>query len=219
MTISTAKGNPTALSLMFFCLVICGTITFFVTDGILKNESVILVYTLIIVSALITSLMYISISLFFTHRLEKRIMNKSNYIENHNINLFIACNPIYILKLKKGTFEFYYNHIYLHATQFSFNRLEYILKLKSRFATLNKIDILFIYLYKYISIFLSAVFMFMLYNKSYEIIKDSNTFEWLPFMFVVILVLTPVYLIVTKIIGYFFIKIMKKRDLEFFMYN
>ena len=221
MTISTAKGNSTSIWLMFFCVVIFVILRFFFNDLIFKNESLILVYMFITISALVTSLVYISISLFFTHRFEKKIMDKSEYIQDYNINLFIAINPIYVLKLKKGTFEFYFNHIYLHATPFFFNKLEYILKLKSRFAKLNKIDILCIYLYKYISIFFSTVYIFVLFNGICELIKYNNNLNLFlyMFMFILILISIPVYIIFTKIVNYCIIKIMKKRDLEFFMYK
>jgi hypothetical protein len=144
MTISAEKGKPFS---MFF--VTFNSVSFFIYKMVLLNNiivhmSVILVYLLIVLLGVVTSLMYSVINIHFTHRIQDKVIDGSKYIRSCDCRIFSGYSSPYILKLKKDICSIYINETYLSSIH---DRRD-IFELRTRFFMLNLVDMLYIYLYK-----------------------------------------------------------------------
>ena len=219
MTISTVKGNPYSLSFMFFNLIAYSILGFLFRNFLTNYKSAVVVYTIITLLAVVTSFIYISIGLYFTHRLEEKIMRNCNYTKELGCVLFMRSNPKYILKLNKESFELYINRMYLTMFEFSVNGVDYISKLKSRFAKLNKVDILLIYIYKYASTSFMSVMLFTAWYNSGNITIGDGPLIRLLSIVIILCISISMYFMITKIWYIYITKILKQRNLEFFITN
>lgn len=212
MTISAVKEKPFSMLFLFFNFLIFWTLKFLVFDKITHNQPAILTYVIIIVSALITSFLYILISMHFTCKTEKKVISNSNYVREYGCNLFRRYKSPFIVRFGKCECNLYVNEMYLVLTQYPSDRMRYTADLRAKLFMLNARDILCIYCYKYIYIVLTSIFFFTVWHIC--IVCRINIYTIILICLVVV-----VYFIVDKICTNLVNKSMRKRKLEIFMYE
>lgn len=220
MIISTARGKPFSLIFMLYNFAIFQLLNIMLLDKIVIYKNVALIFISIIVLAVFTALVYILMNIWFRHYIEKDIVRISSYIEQYDCFLYDDYDIKCIVKLNNKTCKLYYNELNLFLTKVHGSRAEYILSLKSSFINLNKTDILFIYLYKYISVVVVSVIYFFMWfacisvSLAYSSIY-TEILAILPIVFLIILL----YFILDFVFSIYLIVILKKRNLEFFATN
>jgi hypothetical protein len=185
MTISTTGENPFSITFLMLNFLVFWVLKFSVLKEICERQSVVFVYTTIILLSLVTSFIYILISIYKTHKFEISTREMSMYVEEYKCNLFMGRKNTCFLLLKGKECEVYINQLFFVYSQYRPNRAEYILKLKARFVTLNKIDILYIYLYRYMKEILTSVSLIVIFQICSGISK--NTSSELVFLTIVLL--------------------------------
>jgi hypothetical protein len=210
MTISAVKEKPFSMLFLFFNFLIFWTLKFLVFDKVTHNQPAILTYVIIIVSALVTSFLYILISIQFTRKTEKKVISNSNYVREYGCSLFRRYKSPFIVRFRKGECDFYMNETYLVLTQYPSDRMRYISDLRSKLFMLNARDILCIYCYKYMYILLTSVFFFTVWHVC--VVCNINIY-----IIILICLIVVVYFIIDKICTNLVNKSMRKRKLEIFM--
>ncbi|MDF2866370.1 MAG: hypothetical protein K0R72_1188 [Clostridia bacterium] len=210
MIISTAKEKP--LSIFFF---IFNFLTFWILEislvgNITKQVSIILVYIITIVLSLLTGLIYAAINMYFTYKVEKKIMSKSTYVREYGASLFMGYNSIFLFKLKDDIHCLSLNKTHLYLTQYPRDRREYITELRTRLFLLKEMDIICIYFNKYIHSILNSVLFFVIWQICMvSEIKNGAIIQ--------IAIVLCSYYIINKFFTNLTKKIMIKRDLELFL--
>ena len=215
MTISTTGENQFSITFLMFNVLIFWVLKFLVLNKVFVNHSAMFVYTTIVLLALVTSFIYILINIYKTSKFEKITMKMSMYVEKHKSSLFMGNQNICFLRLKGKECEVYINHIYFVYTQRYQDRAEYISKLKARFAKLSKIDILFIYIYRYIREILTSISLFITWQICSII--NNNTPSEMVFKAIVVILLILLYYTVIKMCLIAIKGSIDKRNLELFV--
>ena len=187
MTISTTGENQFSVSFLMFNFLVFLVLKFSVLKEVFGSHSVMFSYTTIILFSLVTSLVYILIYIYKTNEFEMITMEMSMYVEKYKCNLFIGHENVCFLRLREKECDVYINQLFFIYSQYYSNRAEYISKLKARFATLNRIDILYIYLYRYMKEILTSVSLIVIFQICSSISK--NTPSELVFLTIVLLLL------------------------------
>ncbi len=210
MIISTVKEKSFSMLFLFFNFVIFWTLKFFVFDKVTHNQPAILTYVIIIVSALVTSFLYILISIQFTRKTEKKVISKSMYVREYGCSLFRRYKSPFIVRFGKGDCDLYMNEMYLVFTQYPSDRMTYISDLRSKLFMLNARDIICIYCYKYIYLLLTSVFFFTVWHIC--VVCNINIY-----IILLICLIVVVYFIIDKICANLVNKSMRKRKLDIFI--
>ena len=216
MTISTVKVRPFSTNFMLFDLTMFFMLKFVLLDKITEDKSITFTYLVFIITAIVVSFVYILLNSCFTRLIENKVMKCASYIEQYDCKIFRSNYVTYILKLDKDNCDIYMNEMFLFLTLYDEDRREYVAKLKTRFANLNKIDLVNIYLYKYVDIVLMSILLFIVWQIGNVITVGNNILLELLTILVIALVAIAIYYAVVKIFLRFITRIMKKRDLMFF---
>jgi len=219
MTISTTNERKISTTFWVFNFVIFCILNFLVLNEFFENKSGLFVYTTIIILALVTGCMYILIDIPFTCFLEGRTIAKSKYVAKYSCSIFTDYNKVCILILKYNRCDLYINQLYFLLDNCQSHRVLYLSKLKSRFLTLNKIDILYIYLYKYIDSVLMSVLLFIIWQFYSGINVYSHYINKVVIISCTLVLALPIYYAVTKICLVFITKVMQKRNLKMFTFE
>jgi len=219
MTISTRSKSTFTISFLIFNLLMFWTFKIMIVNKIISNKSALLTYLIIIAAAIFADLIYILINVYFTHRLEEKIISNSTYLEDFDFSYFIGSTTICILRLEDDKCQVYINYAYLEFIYYYWDVEEYIFELETSFDSLNKMDKIFIYLYKYMNTALMSIFLFVIWQ-----ICDSGTIagnvivQTTTVMFIA-LILLGVYYIANKIAYKYITKYIRKRDLTFLIFE
>ena len=219
MTISTTNERKISISFFVFNFVIFFVLNFLVLNKFFESKSGVFVYMTMIISALVTGCMYILIDISFTCFLEGRTIAKSKYVAEYSCSIFTDYNKVCILILKYNRCDVYINQLYFLLDNCQSHRVLYLSKLKSRFLTLNKIDILYIYLYKYIDSVLMSVLLFIIWQFYSGMSVYNNYINKVVIISCTIVLALPIYYVATKICMVFITKVMQKRNLKMFTFE
>lgn len=217
MTISTIMMKAFSPIFMLFNLVIFWTAKILVLNNMVRGQSLIVTYTIIVAAAIVTCGLYIMLDLRFIRKMEKNIMDNSIYVEQYGCSLFAHTNAKFVLKFKKDSHELYMNQIFLSLTQYKSDIPEYITNLKARFSKLKMIDIFLIYLSKYFSTISMSILLFVTWQICDSIHTKINIFAQIGVIFATVLVLICIYFFCTRFCLILINRIMRKRDLDFFV--
>lgn len=220
MTISTSNEKTTSISFWVFIFSVYWTFKFFVLNKFFENQSGIPIYSTIVTLALFTGLLYILIDIYFTRKREEaNIKLSSCYVEEYGCSLFMGHKNVCIVRSNKERCDLYINRLYFSYTQLQTNRPEYLAKIKSRFTTLNKIDILYIYSYKYIYMILITAILFVVWQIYSNALMSNNLSTQVITLFGILILICPMYYITTKICLFSITKFMRKRNLDMFTFK
>lgn len=216
MIISTKTYRPFTTSFMLFNFVVFWFFKFTLLDRIAKYTSPLHAFGVDIVLAFITGFVFILIRGYFVGREERVVMKGSKYFKKHNCNLFVDYDVPFILKIGRKTRELYINQVLLFPSQYYSNSEEVISELKERVLTLNKLDLLCIYLYKYMETVLMSLLFFVIWYLC-ELINMKNALNEIVLIMAISVVMTLAYFKIMKIIKSKLKKFMMKHDLDVFV--
>jgi len=216
MTISTSNEKTTSIPFWVFIFSVFWIFKFFVLNKFFENQSGIHIYGTIVTLALFTGFVYILMDIYFTGKREDTSIRMSScYVEVYGCSLFMGHENVFIIRSNKEKCEVYINRLYFSYTQLQTNKPEYLAKIKSRFTTLNKMDIIYIYSYKYIYLILITAILFVVWQIYSNALASNNLIT----MFGIVILIFPVYYITTKICLFSITKIMEKRNLDMFTFR
>lgn len=217
MIISTKVCNPFKTSFIFFNIVFFLLVKIVFIDKVIKNTSTLMSAIFIVLISILIAITYAAIDAFVVYLKEKKVIKHSGYVPSYGCYLFYVYNTRYIFKLGKdsGDAKVYVNQGYLYLNEYPEDRPEHVRRIKYRINTLSKVDIFFIYLYKYTSAVLMTLCFFGIWYV-YDLLKLSNS---LMHVFILLLLTLGAILVYFRIIDKVMGKlsaIMKKRALSMF---
>lgn len=217
MIISSINGKPFSIVFVMFNLAAFCIQKVLITDQISNIHSTFVVYSLMIVSAIFTGVVYSFIYLNHISSLEKQIMVYSLFVKEYDCSIFKGNDIRYIVQLNKDD-----HHIYINRRYFFYNhdydaKVHYIEILKNKLGKINAVDMLYIYLYKYINVVLMSVGYFFIWQLCF--VSKVNIMSFGRFLSILIILLITLYLycMVNPIFEKIITNRMTKRDLGFFI--
>lgn len=217
MIISTRKEELMTVPFIFFNFFVYWILKFTLFDPFMKaGGSIPIVSSLLVLSAIITGLIYILFNIRFINNVEKQVMKNSQYLEQFDCSIYPVYPASHIIFIEKGKINVYINHMFLMMNFYKSDIPEYVSDLKTSVKNLNKKDIFVILLYKKLEhIFLSILF-FVVWNLT-SMINNKNVFVEISEIIFSTIAAIIVYLIVSKLFKKYITNIIKKRNLQFIL--
>lgn len=212
MIISTMKGKPCSVLFIVFNLLIFWAFRYFVLGNVGVNMSLISIYSMFILIALITTFMYILIDLYIKYRFRKKAVDNYTNIEEYNSGSLGVFDTLCILKVKQNMSETYKDTELYHS-----NREKYMKNLHSRYETLNTREKLYIYFFEYINVVIMSVLIFIAWVSCYDINFLSSILYHISVLLGIAATLIFSYYIITNICLKVITNVIKKRGLQFFV--
>jgi len=174
---------------------------------------------MIIVSAIFADLFYVLADVYYTSRLEDKIISISSYLEDFDFSIFTVNNTACVLRKKDDKCQVYINYTYLKFIYKYGDVEEYIFELETSFDALTKIDKIFIYLYKYLNTALMSIVLFVIWQFCDSITISSNIIVQLGIVLLLGIALLGIYFLVNKIAYKCITKYIRKKDLIFLIFG
>lgn len=216
MIISTKTCNPFKTSFLLFNIMLFILMKLMVIDKINQNTPMVVSSICTILIAAFIALTYALLDILLVYLKEKKVVSSSNYASIYGCYLYSIYNTAYIFKLGKEKNEVYVNQPYLVLTQYTADRPDYIKRIKSRINNLNKVDIVYIYLYKYTSTVLMSLNFFVIWYV-FNLLDYFDPVVHVLTLLVCTLGLTLVYFEIINIVMRKLTRVMKNRDLSIFL--
>ena len=216
MIISTKICNPFKTSFLLFNIMLFILMKLMVIDKINQSTPKAISGICIILMATFIAVTYALLDIFIVYLKEKKVVSLSSYASIYGCYLYFIYNTPYIFKLGKEKNEVYVYQPYLFLTQYTADRLDYIKRIKSRINNLTKLDIVYVYLYKYTSAVLMSLNFFVIWYVFDFLDYFDPAFHVLTLL-VCTLGLTLVYFEIINIVMRKLTRVMKNRDLSIFL--
>lgn len=216
MIISTKICNPFKTSFLLFNIMLFILMKLMVIDKINQNTPVVISGICIVLIAASIAITYALLDIFLVYLKEKKVIKSSGYVDKYGCYLYHIYNTPYIFKLGKDKNEVYVYQPYLLLTQYTSDRPDYIKRIKSRINNLNKLDIVYIYLYKYTSAVLMSLNFFVIWYV-FDLLDYFDPILHILTLLVFTFGLTLVYFEIIDIVMRKLTKVMRNRDLSIFL--
>lgn len=218
MIISTTRGKPFSVFFMLFNFFTFWWLKLLLLDKVNGDRYSALLFLVLVVLSLIAGLVYILLHMLFTYKMDKDTMSVASPISQYDCSFyddyFVKC----ILELKDNACDVYFNETYFIMYQRHYNRARYVSELKSRLVNLDKSDLRYIYLYKYISVLVMSVTYYFIWQVCYSILEMGGTlFTQVITMLFTTSMLVAVFYVIDFMCCICCIIVLKKRNLEFFV--
>lgn len=165
MIISTSKKKPMSFFFLIFNFIIFWIFEFFLLKNRIDEEDLILVATMTLFVSFVTSVTYILVDIYITCKREQKIFDSSTYVREYGASVFNGYESLFLFKLKDEVHNISINEPFLNLTQYPSDRREYIMNLRTCLFTLTEIDILVIFLRKYIQYILNSALFFVIWQR------------------------------------------------------
>lgn len=217
MTISKMKNRPISFLFMIISYVIFWAVKLLVVGGNIDAQFTPKSYILTIVLGLVIGFIYVLTDIYKIKRLEKDVMKKSHYLDEYDCSIFKDYDVPFIIEIQDGRCYIYLNQYHFFLVNYKVDKSVYISGLKSRYKNLNKMDIFYIYSYKYIITLLFTCSFFVFWHFCMYMVTINSVFIAVVAVLLAPIVLTCICCAIDDGFLYFVKKAMKKRNLEIFI--